>query len=103
MSRPGVGGANMLALPLIWAVRVYQVLISPMLAQQCRFYPSCSAYAVTALSRYGPITGSWLAVRRLARCHPWNPGGVDHVPLKDDRERRDTPGGRTCHQGSTPT
>jgi uncharacterized protein len=61
-------------------VRGYQVLISPLLGPRCRFYPSCSAYALEALRRHGALRGSWLAVRRLARCHPWNPGGVDHVP-----------------------
>lgn len=74
--------------PLVWAIRAYQLLLSPLLAQQCRFYPSCSAYAVTALQRHGPIRGGWLALRRLARCHPWNPGGVDHVPAP----RRGGPG-----------
>lgn len=72
--------AQLLALPLVWAVRLYQLFVSPLLAQRCRFYPSCSAYAVTALTRFGVLRGSWLAARRLARCHPWNPGGVDHVP-----------------------
>ena len=71
-----------LALPLIAAVKAYQLLISPLSPPSCRFYPSCSAYAVTALTRYGPLKGTWLALRRLARCHPWNPGGVDHVPEK---------------------
>ncbi|MFV0464175.1 MAG: membrane protein insertion efficiency factor YidD [Nostocoides sp.] len=47
----------------------------------CRFYPSCSTYAMTALERFGVLRGSWLALRRLGRCNPWNPGGVDHVPL----------------------
>ncbi|MGV1008649.1 MAG: membrane protein insertion efficiency factor YidD [Dermatophilaceae bacterium] len=74
---------QVLAVPLVWAVRLYQLVLSPMLAQQCRFYPSCSAYAVTALTRFGVFRGSWLVVRRLARCHPWNPGGVDHVPPKE--------------------
>jgi putative membrane protein insertion efficiency factor len=69
-----------LALPLIGLIRAYQLLISPMTPPSCRFYPSCSAYAVTALERFGPIRGTWLAARRLLRCHPWNPGGVDHVP-----------------------
>ncbi|MEO7744993.1 MAG: membrane protein insertion efficiency factor YidD [Actinomycetota bacterium] len=61
-------------------VRGYQVAISPLLGQRCRFYPSCSAYAVQALQAHGALRGSWLAARRLGRCHPWNPGGVDHVP-----------------------
>lgn len=86
-----------LALPLIALVRGYQLLVSPVLGPTCRYYPSCSAYAVEALQRFGPLRGSWLAVRRLARCHPWSDGGVDHVP---DRDRRTT-GGST--QSTTPT
>jgi len=65
---------------LVVLVRGYQLIISPWIAPRCRFYPSCSSYAVTALRRHGALRGSWLAVRRLGRCHPWNPGGVDHVP-----------------------
>lgn len=61
-------------------VRGYQVVLSPLLGPRCRFYPSCSSYAVQALSTHGALKGSWLAGRRLLRCHPWNPGGVDHVP-----------------------
>ena len=67
--------------PFIWLIRAYQLLLSPMHPQSCRFYPSCSAYAVTSLERFGLVRGSWLAARRLLRCHPWNPGGVDHVPM----------------------
>jgi putative membrane protein insertion efficiency factor len=69
-----------LASPLVLLVRAYQRLVSPLTPPSCRFYPSCSAYAVTALTRFGPFKGAWLAVCRLGRCHPWNPGGVDHVP-----------------------
>lgn len=69
-----------LAMPLIWLVRAYQYLISPLLGPTCKFYPSCSAYAVTALSEHGPLPGAWLAGTRLLRCHPWSHGGVDHVP-----------------------
>jgi uncharacterized protein len=65
---------------LVLLVRGYQLGISPLLGPRCRFYPSCSAYALTAVQRHGALRGTWLAVRRLARCHPWNPGGVDHVP-----------------------
>ncbi len=62
------------------AIRLYQIAISPLLPPACRFYPSCSQYALVALRERGVLAGSWLALRRLARCHPWNPGGVDFVP-----------------------
>jgi uncharacterized protein len=67
--------ARLLVVPIVG----YRRLISPFLGQRCRFYPSCSAYAVTAIETHGVVRGLWLAVRRIARCHPWNPGGVDHV------------------------
>ncbi len=78
----GVAGsfARSLALPLIWLVRLYQRLVSPLRPPTCRFYPSCSTYAVESLERFGPVKGGWLAIRRLGRCHPWTPGGVDAVP-----------------------
>jgi putative membrane protein insertion efficiency factor len=65
---------------LIFLVRGYQVVISPLLPSTCRFYPSCSAYAVEALERHGAWRGIKLTVRRLARCHPFHPGGYDPVP-----------------------
>jgi uncharacterized protein len=71
---------RVLAAPLVLAVRAYQRFVSPLTAPSCRFYPSCSAYAVTALTRFGPVRGGWLAIRRIGRCNPWNPGGVDPVP-----------------------
>jgi putative membrane protein insertion efficiency factor len=71
-------------------LRAYQVAISPVLnaislnpsvyGQTCRFYPSCSEYALIAIERHGVFRGGWLAVRRIGHCHPWNPGGVDLVP-----------------------
>lgn len=68
------------AKPFVWLVRAYQLVLSPMTPPSCRYYPSCSAYAVTALSRHGIFRGTWLTLRRLGRCNPWSPGGVDHVP-----------------------
>lgn len=67
-------------LVLVALLRAYQLVISPMTGPSCRYYPSCSAYALLAVQRHGALRGSWLAVRRLARCHPWTPGGVDDVP-----------------------
>jgi len=65
---------------LVLPIRGYQRFISPALPPSCRFTPSCSAYAVEAITRHGVLRGSWLAARRLVRCHPFHPGGVDPVP-----------------------
>jgi putative membrane protein insertion efficiency factor len=62
---------------LIALVRGYQWLISPFLGRNCRFSPTCSEYFIQAVRKYGPLRGSWKGVRRILRCHPWNPGGVD--------------------------
>ncbi|MBV8741774.1 MAG: membrane protein insertion efficiency factor YidD [Sinobacteraceae bacterium] len=61
-------------------IRLYQWTLSPLLGQNCRFYPSCSNYALEAVRRFGVLRGGWLAARRLSRCHPWHPGGLDPVP-----------------------
>ena len=61
-------------------VRGYQLTISPMLPPSCRFTPSCSQYALEAITRHGAVKGTWLAARRLIRCHPFHPGGFDPVP-----------------------
>ena len=61
-------------------IRSYRYALSPLLGMHCRFHPSCSAYALEALERHGTARGAWLALARLARCHPWHPGGHDPVP-----------------------
>ena len=61
-------------------IKAYQVTLSPLLGPACRFYPSCSEYAVQAILRHGPFSGLLLAVKRILRCHPFHPGGVDPVP-----------------------
>lgn len=65
---------------LIGAVRCYQLVLAPLLPASCRYTPSCSAYAIEALDRHGACRGTWLAVRRIARCHPFHRGGYDPVP-----------------------
>ncbi|NGY06488.1 membrane protein insertion efficiency factor YidD [Solimonas terrae] len=71
---------NCLVASTVFLIRAYQILISPLLGPRCRFYPSCSHYAVTALRTHGIVRGSWLSARRIVRCHPLNPGGYDPVP-----------------------
>ena len=65
---------------LMLLIRGYQRFISPAFPPSCRFTPTCSTYALTSVERYGVIRGGWLAVKRIGRCHPWNPGGYDPVP-----------------------
>lgn len=79
-ARPGP-----LAMVLLAPVRVYRAVISPLLPPSCRFYPSCSEYAVEALTVHGALRGSWLTLRRLLRCGPWHPGGLDFVPPRGSR------------------
>jgi putative membrane protein insertion efficiency factor len=62
------------------AIRVYQIALSPYFGNQCRFYPTCSEYAMDAIAKHGALKGGWLAIRRIGRCHPYHPGGHDPVP-----------------------
>jgi putative membrane protein insertion efficiency factor len=77
MTRPGP-----VARALVAVVQAYRRLLSPLLGPRCRFAPSCSAYAVEAIGRFGALRGGWLALRRIGRCHPFHPGGHDPVPAE---------------------
>ncbi|MFI0792026.1 membrane protein insertion efficiency factor YidD [Micromonospora rubida] len=87
-SRPPSPGARVLT----WPIVAYRRWISPALPARCRFYPSCSAYALEAVSRHGALRGVGLTVRRLSRCHPFHPGGYDPVPEPGGRRRADVTG-----------
>ncbi|MCC8113837.1 MAG: membrane protein insertion efficiency factor YidD [Bacteroidales bacterium] len=69
---------------LVWLlslpIHFYRLCISPMLGQNCRYLPTCSEYALQALRKHGPLRGSWLAIKRISRCHPWGGSGYDPVP-----------------------
>ena len=78
---------------LIGLLRAYRAVISPLYGQVCRYHPSCSAYALEAVQVHGSLRGSWLAVRRLGRCHPWAAGGIDDVPLHKNFRYELTPRG----------
>lgn len=75
---------------LVGSIRLYQLVISPLLPPACRFYPTCSQYALLAVEEHGIVRGAWLGIARFARCHPWNPGGIDLVPSPKNK------GSRTC-------
>ena len=64
----------------LWLIRIYQMTLSKVLPASCRFIPSCSEYGYQAIAKHGLLKGGWLAVKRIARCHPLNPGGYDPVP-----------------------
>lgn len=71
---------------LIWLIKGYRNLISPLFPPSCRFQPTCSQYTLQAVERFGAVKGSWLGIRRILRCHPFHPGGYDPVPpLNEDK------------------
>ncbi len=76
--------ATLLAWPLLLLVKLYRYTISPWLGNNCRYDPSCSAYALEALRRHGAFRGTWLAAKRIGRCHPWGGSGFDPVPGKEE-------------------
>jgi len=65
---------------MVGVIRLYQLVISPLLGPRCRFWPSCSSYTIEAIQVHGPLKGGWMAVKRIIKCHPGNPGGMDPVP-----------------------
>jgi uncharacterized protein len=65
-------------------IRFYQVVISPIKPPSCRFYPTCSHYGLEAVQRFGALKGGWLTLKRISKCHPFHPGGIDHVPEKKE-------------------
>ena len=82
---------------LIVCIKAYQRVISPWLGDCCRFYPSCSEYAIQALTEYGFIKGLWLAIVRLCKCHPFYPGGIDPIPLRKNHDAAPMTGGKERH------
>jgi len=68
-------------------IRGYQIALSPFMGGSCRFHPSCSRYGMEAVAEHGAVRGSWMAAKRVGRCHPWREGGYDPVPLLDDSRR----------------
>lgn len=79
-------------------IRLYQLVLSPLLPPACRFYPTCSQYALVAVRDHGVLRGVWLAIARLGRCHPWHPGGIDYVPPVTESHAAEVAfeGPRTC-------
>ena len=71
---------QLLALPLILLIKIYQLIISPLFPPSCRFTPTCSEYTLEALKKYGILKGGWLGFRRIIRCHPWGGSGYDPLP-----------------------
>lgn len=80
---------RVLAWPLLWLVWLYRYGLSPLLGANCRYQPTCSAYAEEALRTYGAFRGGWLTLKRLGRCHPWGGSGYDPVPAPEE-DRNDT-------------
>src|SRR6478609_10373364 len=85
---------------VILMLRGYRAVISPLYGDVCRYYPSCSSYALQAIQQHGVVVGSALGLRRIARCHPWAAGGVDDVPVKKRQRYRVTPFGFVVAGGS---
>lgn len=84
----------MMRAALLFLIRVYQLTLSRLLGSACRFEPSCSRYTATCIEQFGALRGSWLGIRRVARCHPFNPGGFDPPPTREQRSPQCSHGAR---------
>ena len=78
-----MNGFGLYRLPIL-VIKAYKLCVSPYLGRNCRFMPSCSSYAIEALERFGCIRGGWLSIKRICKCHPFHPGGLDPVPDHGD-------------------
>ena len=78
---------RLLSRPIVWAVRAYQLTLSPLLGSNCRYAPTCSNYMIEAVEEWGALRGAWLGIRRIGRCHPWGGFGPDPVPRKPRGDR----------------
>ena len=96
---------HIVGLPFTWLlvgiIRLYQLVLSPLLGPKCKFYPSCSSYAIGALRTHGPLKGSTLATYRICRCHPWQLGGLDPVPAKGAWRPDINPDGTARNSGAS--
>ncbi len=88
LGRTPLARVRLASLLLMGLIRVYQLLIAPILPGACRYQPSCSRYAMEAVDRHGALRGGWLAAKRIGRCHPWGGWGYDPVPDKEEDEGR---------------
>ena len=79
--------SEIFAIPFIWFVRFYQIVLSPIIPSSCRYTPTCSHYTVEALKKHGLLIGGKLAIKRIGSCHPWGGSGYDPVPEKDDLKK----------------
>ena len=71
---------RILSLILVIPIKLYQILISPLIGPNCRYHPTCSQYSIEAINKHGPFKGTWLAIKRISSCHPWGGSGHDPVP-----------------------
>lgn len=89
---------KLLTYPMIWLIRFYQIALSPVFGQHCRYTPTCSTYAIEAIEKYGAFKGAWLAAKRLVSCNPWHEGGYDPVPGTDSEQAKSSENTKECQK-----